>query len=486
MEKIAVIGGLGTLAGGDLLFKLLKNKMVLKNQQNYHFVFEQQPYNQMDSPLYHENDIKSRKYYTHTICKNFEDKNVSKILLPCFASHSFLEELQKEVAIPIVNIFEALQYHIKAKYEKGTKIGVLTSVYVKELHMLNQYFQDYDIIFPTHQSHLMDAIYGEFGIKNGHFDGLALEYVSEACEELSKNGCEIILPTITELSLISDSLRQRGFKVIDVNQLYAEYALETVHIRSHQPFKLGIMGGVGPSATVDLMKKIIQNTPAKKDQDHIRMIVEQNPQIPDRTANLVLQKTDPTIAMFSLCKRLEAEGADAIAIPCNTAHAFVKSIQEHLGIPIINMLVSTAEYLLKQFGNGIIVGLLATDGTLQSNVYHDVLTEFDFEVVIPDEQHQELVMESIYGEFGVKAGYETGTCKELILDSANYLIDNGADVIILGCTELPLLFSNTTKIQTHKKTVLLIDPTLILAKKLVRLATQRQEGIPIPKTLPNK
>jgi aspartate racemase len=108
-----------------------------------------------------------------------------------------------------------------------------------------------------------------------------------------------------------------------------------------KPFKLGIMGGVGPSATVDFMKKIIQNTPATKDQDHIKMVVEQNPQIPDRTANIVWNETDPTIAMFSTCKRLEQEGADAIAIPCNTAHAFVKNIQEHLNIPILNMLTST-------------------------------------------------------------------------------------------------------------------------------------------------
>src|SRR5690606_34055124 len=127
------------------------------------------------------------------------------------------------------------------------------------------YFYDYELIFPTDQDRLMDAIYGNSGIKNGHFDGLPLEYVSEACEELVRNGCEIILPSITEISLIVDKLWKRWFPVIDVNQVYAEYTLETENIKPNKPFKLGIMGGVGPSATVDLMKKIIQNTPAKKD-----------------------------------------------------------------------------------------------------------------------------------------------------------------------------------------------------------------------------
>jgi len=471
MDKIAVIGGLGTLSGGDLFFKLLKNPRVLKNQMNYHFVFEQQPYSQINLPLYHEEDLKSRKYYTYNVCKNFEGREVTKILLPCFASHSFLDELQKEISIPIINIFEALSRYIGSRYEKGTKIGILTSDFVKDSSMLGHYLEGYGLIFPTNQRQLMASIYGEQGIKNGHLDGLPLEYVFESCTELMAQGCDVILPGITELSLIAEQLWKRGIPIVDVNQIYADYALENQNDNLiEKPFKLGIVGGVGPSATVDFMNKIIRNTPAKKDQDHIKMIVEQNPQIPDRTANLVFQETDPTIAMFSTCKRLEAEGADAIAIPCNTAHAFVKSIQEHLDIPIINMLSTTAEFIDREFGTSTKVGLLATTGTVQSKVYYDVLKEFGFEVIIPDETHQKNVMESIYGDLGVKAGFTAGFCKSEILKAADFLIDQGADVIILGCTELPLMFSDVDRITKGGKIVSLIDPTLVLARKIVVLS----------------
>lgn len=469
-EKIAVIGGLGTLSGGDLFFKLLKKQQVLKSQLHYHFIFEQHPYNQMNLPLYNEEDIKSRKYYTYNVSKSFEDKNVTKILLPCFASHSFLEELQKEISIPIVNIFEAVSKHVQSKYKPGTKIGILTSNYVKELQMLLEYLPGYELVFPSDQDRLMEGIYGEFGIKNGYLDGLSLEYVYEACLELTEKGCDVILPAITEISLVVDQLWKRGIAVLDVNQLYADYALETTENVLNRPFKLGILGGVGPSATVDFMNKIIQHTPAKKDQDHIKMVVEQNPQIPDRTANLVKGETDPTIAMFSTCKRLEAEGADAIAIPCNTAHAFVTSIQPHLTIPIVNMLTTTAEYILKSFGKGINVGLLATNGTVQSKVYHDVLYEYGFQVTVPDEVQQRNVMESIYGEFGVKAGYSDGQCKDFILKSIEHLIDRQVDVIVLGCTELPLMFPCEDTVKYKEKEISLIDPTLILAKKIVHLA----------------
>lgn len=470
MEKIAVIGGLGTLSGGDLFFKLLKNQEVLKNQLNYHFVFEQQPYRQINTPLYHEKDIKSRKYYTYNICKGFESKGITKILLPCFASHSFIEELQKEISIPIVNIFEALSIYIQSKLEKGAKIGVLTSDFVKENCLLNTYFQDYELLFPENQKQLMEAIYGDKGIKNGNLEGLALEYVYESCVELNEQGCELILPGITELSLITKRLWKRGVPIMDVNQVYADFALHNAKTAPKKPFKLGILGGVGPLATVDFMNKIIQSTPAKKDQEHIKMVVEQNPQIPDRTANLLHNETDPTITMFSTCKRLEAEGADAIAIPCNTAHAFVSSIQEHLNIPIINMLTTTAEHILEDYGKQTKVGLLATSGTLQSKVYYDVLKAFGFEIITPDEAHQSYVMESIYGEKGVKAGYTTGICKTHILKAADFVSDLGAEVIILGCTELPLLFPAETEIVYEGRKVPLIDPTLVLAKKIVKMA----------------
>ncbi|MBK1896554.1 cysteate racemase [Chryseobacterium paridis] len=468
-EKLAIIGGLGTLSGGDLFFKLLKSRKVLKNQLNYHFIFEQQPYNQMDVPLHHKEDIKSRKFYTYNICKRFEEQNVTRILLPCFASHSFLHELQTEISIPILSLYDAILKYLKDHYKKGSKIGILTSNFIKESEILQTYFSDYKLIFPEKQGQLMDAIYNEKGIKNGILDGFPLEHIYEICCELEEH-CDIILPCITEISLITDSLRKRGVRIIDINQIYADYALSNNDKKHIKPFKLGILGGVGPSATVDFMNKVIKNTSAKRDQDHIKMIVEQNPQIPDRTAHLIYNDTDPTIAMFSTCKQLEAEGANAIAIPCNTAHAFVHSIQSHLTIPIINMLDITAEYIIKTFGNAINIGLLATTGTIESKVYHEVFARYGLTVVIPDELHQEYVMESIYGKEGVKAGYTEGACKNNILKAARYLMNSNAHVIILGCTELPLMFQDQEFLINDNKEVPLVDPTLILAKECVRIA----------------
>lgn len=112
---------------------------------------------------------------------------------------------------------------------------------------------------------------------------------------------------------------------------------------------LGIIGGMGPSATVDLMDKIIKNTPAKKDQGHIKMIVDHNPQIPDRTAYLLQNGEDPTIPLLTCARNLEQWGADFIAIPCNTAHAFVDEIQQNISIPIIHMIEEIFLYIQRVY-----------------------------------------------------------------------------------------------------------------------------------------
>jgi aspartate racemase len=231
-----------------------------------------------------------------------------------------------------------------------------------------------------------------------------------------------------------------------------------------------VLGGVGPAATVDFMQKIVSNTPAKRDQDHIKILVEQNPQIPDRTENLIGQGADPTISLYATCKRLEAGDADIIAIPCNTAHAFVERIQPYLKVPIVNMLTATVDALRTAFPALRRVGLLATSGTIASGVYERALEAAGLEQVVPTPELQARVMSAIYGPRGVKAGYTSGECMEDIVAAADSLIERGIEVIILGCTELPLLLPQGEWRGTSGVVAWLADPTDILAKRCVAYA----------------
>jgi aspartate racemase len=235
-------------------------------------------------------------------------------------------------------------------------------------------------------------------------------------------------------------------------------------------FKLGIVGGIGPAATVDFMSKIIRNTDARCDQEHLRLVVEHNPQIPDRSANLLGGGEDPTQALHDACKRLEANEATLIALPCNTAHAFIARIQPHLSIPIVNMLAETVAHIERHWTGRPTVGLLATSGTIGAGVYREAAAGRALDLIVPDARHQQYVMEAIYGERGVKAGYVDGPCKEALLRALAHLAQRGATVVILGCTELPLILDQHPAYRTGGHTVALLDPADILARRCVAMA----------------
>ncbi len=216
---------------------------------------------------------------------------------------------------------------------------------------------------------------------------------------------------------------------------------------------IGILGGMGPMATVDLFKKIVYYTAASKDCEHIHVCIDSNTDIPDRTDAILHGGKDPVPEMVSSAIRLECMGADFLLIPCNTAHYFYDKICAMVHIPVLNMIEETAKEVQRQ--NIGCVGLLATDGTIETGVYDRVLESYGIRVLHPSILGQRNVMDLIYK--GVKAGN-----KDIELGGFYGTIDelkqNGAQTLILGCTELPIAFE---MYQIQQKN---IDPTTVLAR----------------------
>ncbi len=224
---------------------------------------------------------------------------------------------------------------------------------------------------------------------------------------------------------------------------------------------IGILGGMGPEATVDLFYKIIKFTPAEKDQEHLRIIIDNNPKIPDRTAAILGKGEDPLPALQETAQNLEKAGADFIVIPCNTAHYFLSSIQESVNIPVLNMIEETAKETKKRIPQIKKVGLLASIGVYKSEIYHQHFKKFNIEVISPEEKDKEEIMKVIYT---IKAGDLSKRVKKNILKITQKLIDKGAEAIIAGCTEIPLI------LKEGDVSVPLIDPTQILARIAVQKA----------------
>ncbi len=474
-QKFGIVGGLGPLAGADIFFKLVKSTPAGSDSEHFDIVFEQHPFDDGHAVADENFNPNARKFYVYNTIRELQKRDVTAVILTCFISHTFLDEIQPEIKPPIISIMEALRAHLGRDYPAVRKLGVLTSSFVRNKGLFDKAFSgDYELIYPSRavqRDCLMEAIYGPRGIKAGRLRGQSIELVQRACRDVIDQGAEIIVPGFTEIPIVIDSLRAAfNVPIVDCNQAYVEYAIGYRGLSAARPYKIGIIGGVGPAATVDFMDKIIHRTKANRDQDHVKMVVEHNPQIPDRTENLIGEGPDPTIPLYSACKKLEAQGADMIAIPCNTAHAYVERIQRHLSVPVVNMLFETVEYIKRHHGECRTVGLLATSGTVASRVYHDIVTAAGLDTVVPDPAHQDLVMRAIYGENGVKAGHTEGECKQDLLQALENVVGQGADVVILGCTELPLVLEQTDDFPVAGKSVVLLDPTDILARKCVQLS----------------
>lgn len=477
--RLGIIGGLGTLAGVDVYFKVARALARDSISERYELFFEQHPFEGNENSGGETPNLNARKLYIFDMIKQFEKSQVERVLVPCFISHTFIKELQSELATPIVNIMDALLAHLQQEFPTGCKVGVLASTYVKNKKLFDQHVAGLGItvVYPddvVQDDCVMRAIYGEQGIKAGNLQGDAVNLLHQACVHLLARGADVIVSGATDVAIVADLLRSRGIPIVDTNQVYVEYALRNEQAPQPRTFKIGVVGGVGPAATVDFMDKIIQNTHAVRDQDHIKIMVEHNPKIPDRTANLIADGEDPIIALYSACKRLEENEAALIAIPCNTAHAYVKRIQAHLSIPIVNMLEETVSYIREHFPLPAKVGLLATSGTIASRVYHDAAVDQGFELITPDGTHQGKVMNAIYGPLGIKAGHTGGVSRQDLLDALAHLVEQGASVVILGCTELPLVLQQDPAFAIAGRTVALLDPTTILAQACVKRAEEAQ------------
>lgn len=219
---------------------------------------------------------------------------------------------------------------------------------------------------------------------------------------------------------------------------------------------IGIIGGMGPLATADLFQKIVTNTAAADDREHIHTYIDCNTEIPDRTAAILRDGESPLPQLIRSAEKLEAMGADLLVIPCNTSHYFYDELCGAVQVPILHMLRITAQEIRDRGMD--CVGVLATDGTIQTGIYHRTMEEYGIRTLEPGPEDQRYVMDLIYK--GVKAGNRDFDLKPLD-HVVNRLYRRGAQAVVLGCTELPMVFAGRQFVCPH------IDPTLLLAREAI-------------------
>ena len=221
---------------------------------------------------------------------------------------------------------------------------------------------------------------------------------------------------------------------------------------------LGIIGGVGPLATMLLGEMIVKRTKAKTDQQHVNMVITNNTSIPDRTTYILdRSKANPVPVMISDAAKLKSIGAEVLAVPCNTAHSFYHDIQQGADMQVLHMINETAKRAA-QIGAKK-VGILATTGTLITSVYQLACQNAGVQPIVPDEETQEMVMSIIYDD--VKAGRTVDFLKwQQIINKLEGL---GCDRIILGCTELSIVKKELNLDDTYIDSLMVLAESAILA-----------------------
>ena len=240
--------------------------------------------------------------------------------------------------------------------------------------------------------------------------------------------------------------------------------------------KIGIVGGAGPYAGLDLSEKLLQQTKAKSDQDYLPTLLISTPELIEDRTDFLLGKTtnNPAHAIYSNLRDLEALGATVAGIACNTAHApkirnvlLEKLKVSESKLKLLDMISETAEFVRNDCQEVNTMGVLSTIGTWKAGFYPDLLENYGFEVLTLNEQqqqhlHNEALFNPVYG-IKVQAHPVSVQARSALLEGVHTLEKQGAQAIILGCTEIPLGITE----RIHGETFC-IDPSLILARALIR------------------
>ena len=228
---------------------------------------------------------------------------------------------------------------------------------------------------------------------------------------------------------------------------------------------IGIMGGMGPEATILLQQRLMSALPdVTGDEDHIPLLIDMNTQVPSRIAHLIKGTgEDPSLVLASMARRLEGAGAVALAMPCNTAHYYAGAIENAVAIPFINMVELSASYVNKLDNTGARVGMLASPAVRLTGLFDKALAPFEKETLWPASDDK--MLEAIQA---IKKYGPTETAKSILRAASNELAHAGAMVQVIACSEFSLFKTENIK----GRGVALIDTIDVLVKHIMLYVTR--------------
>ena len=530
---IGVMGGMGPAAANQFGHQLIDLKKDAKTDQDHARVLLDQATDIPDRTAAILHNGTSPVKNMEASLKRLDQGGASLVAVTCNTAHHFHDDMQKAIdkfglKLELLHIVDATMAELEAQKPGAKRIGLLATTGTLDSGIYQsraaETGRDMEWVVPeaNTQAGVMDGIYK--GVKAGN-NKLGKELLLAAAQELKSKGVDAILLACTEIPLVLETgdikdAHGSNLPLIDTLASLAKAALSradsmparietpvgcfsavkatfSAFVQSvanflggeaERPRRIGVMGGMGPAAAMQFSDYMVtHNTAAKRDQDHVSLLLDQATDIPDRTSAILRQGPSPVEEMGNSLRRLARAGATDIVMTCNTAHHFEPAMQkiiadEKLPVNLIHIVDATMKLLDKQAPGASNIGLLATTGTVNSQVYQnraEVLNRAgvlnrDLEWMQPSDGAQANVMKGIYE--GVKAGDLEGGGK-LLRQAAQELANNGADAILLACTEIPLVLKTGDIKNKDGKIVPLIDTLEAQAREAIQ-----RSGEPIPAT----
>ncbi|MDD8014690.1 MAG: amino acid racemase [Acidobacteriota bacterium] len=235
---------------------------------------------------------------------------------------------------------------------------------------------------------------------------------------------------------------------------------------------IGIIGGMGPGATAYFLGTIIRHTQAAKDQEHVPVLVWSNPGIPPRSEAILRGGRSPLPLLLEAVRILEKGGAGLLVMPCITAHYYAPQIKARAGVPFVDLIEESLGHCRKNMPGLRKAGLIASGGTAAAELFQRLFKGAGIEILMPRPLEQQQIVDAVFGKQGIKAGFTGVSAKRAIRRIACALVRRGAEAVIAGCTEIPLVFGD------EDSPVPVIEPMRIGARTCISRAgfRVREEG----------
>lgn len=530
---IGVMGGMGPAASNQFGHLLIDLKTDAKKDQQHARVLLDQATDIPDRTGAILNNGASPVKNMEESLKRLDRGGADLVAITCNTAHHFFGDMQRAIdkfglKLTLLHIVDATMKELEQQAPGAKKIGLLATTGTLDSKIYEnraaENGHNKEWVYPepnTQANAVMSGIYD--GVKTGNNEK-GRELLLAAAQELKNKGVDAILLACTEIPLVlktGDLKNAKGadLPLIDTLGSLAKEALAkaestpsrlatpsgsfsvmqsglssfvqsvatALNGEPERPRRIGVMGGMGPAAAVQFSDYMVKyNTAATKDQQHVPMMVDQATDIPDRTAAILTGGQSPVEEMGKSLRRLAQAGADEIVMTCNTAHFFFPKMQEiidreKLNVNVVHIVDATMKLLDQQAPDAKNIGLLATSGTVNTGVYQNRAQELTEQHgakertwMVPSQGAQQQAMDGIYK--GVKAG-DNEMGKDLLSKAAQELANNGADAILLACTEIPLVLKTGDIKNPEGKVIPLIDTLEAQAREAIDRAR-----VPVPAT----